>query len=95
MNAAVKPFGRKLKTSTLWILASLGLVIFVLLQVLPTTVSESLQVEQTKNIISKDEAKQSAVNFMESTLGISGNLNETLVTYETYSEVYGYLSRKN
>ncbi|MDQ0090724.1 hypothetical protein J2T12_004147 [Paenibacillus anaericanus] len=94
MNAAVKPFGRKLKTSTLWILASLGLVIFVFLQVLPTTVSESLQVEQTKNIISKDEAKQSAANFMESILGISGNLNENLVTYETYSEVYGYLSKE-
>ncbi|GGH34452.1 CPBP family intramembrane glutamic endopeptidase [Paenibacillus segetis] len=94
MKAAVNPIGRNLKTRTLWILAAIGLIIFVYVQVLPSILSDTLQVEQSKNVITKDQAKNSAAKFMESTLGISGDMEKALVTYEAHSEMYGYLTKE-
>lgn len=95
MYSDLKPQTRGIKTRTLWILAVIGLIVFILLQIVPTTASETLQVEQSTQLITKEQAKEAAVKFAESTLGLTGPFNDALVTYETRADVYGYLTRED
>ncbi len=95
MYSDLKPQPRLMKTRTLWILAVIGLIIFILLQIVPTTASETLQVEQSTQVITKEQAKESAVKFAETTLGLPGPFSDTLVTYATRADMYGYLTREN
>lgn len=89
-----KPQTRKLKTGTLWILAAIGLLVFIMLQLVPTTSSETLQIEESTKVITKEQAKEAAAKFAQTTLRLSGPFDDALVTYETRSDVYGYLSRE-
>lgn len=96
MNFSMKPAGRKLKTRTLWLLAALGLVVFIVIQLLPTNDSELLQMEQSKEIISKQQAKEQAANFVQSVLQLDlseQSKDKALVTYESRSDLLGYLTK--
>lgn len=84
---------RRMKTGTLWGLAALGLVLFVLLQILPSTASETLQLEQSAQVLTKEQAKAAALKFAEEELGLSPG-QEAVVTYQTRSDVYGYLAKE-
>ncbi|TYA10829.1 CPBP family intramembrane metalloprotease [Paenibacillus faecis] len=84
---------RRMKTGTLWGLAALGLVLFVLLQILPSTASETLQLEQSAQVLTKEQAKAAAFKFAEDELGLSPG-PDAVVTYQTQSDVYGYLAKE-
>lgn len=84
---------RRMKTGTLWGLAALGLVLFVLLQILPSTASETLQLEQSAQVLTKEQAKAAALKFAEDELGLSPG-PDAVVTYQTQSDVYGYLAKE-
>lgn len=84
---------RRMKTGTLWGLAALGLVLFVLLQILPSTASETLQLEQSAQVLTKEQAKAAALKFAEDELGLSPG-QDAIVTYQTRSDVYGYLAKE-
>ncbi|MEF2968530.1 CPBP family intramembrane glutamic endopeptidase [Paenibacillus sp. M1] len=90
-----EPYGRRPKTRTLWLLAAIGFIVFIWVQLLPTTDSESLQVQQSTQIITKEQARESAAKFAATALGYAGDLGEALVTYDTDSDVYGYLTRED
>ncbi|WP_237690801.1 CPBP family intramembrane glutamic endopeptidase [Paenibacillus caui] len=82
-----------MKPKVLWSLALLGLVLFVIVQVLPMTSSES---PDSGSSISKEQAVQTAADFAANTLGISNIPKENAaVTYTTQSDLYGYLSKEN
>ncbi|WP_433943999.1 CPBP family intramembrane glutamic endopeptidase [Paenibacillus sp. SN-8-1] len=87
------PFNNK----TLWIMAVIGLVIFLYVQVFPLTSTDGLQQEPPGKIISKDKAIQAADQFAQTTLGLDhiDTGVKPLVTYQSNSEFYGYLSKKN
>lgn len=86
--------GRMPKRNTVRVLAAVGLLLFLTLQVvLPMTTPESL--EQMKKTITKQQAIEIAAEFASSTLMIPVSLDDALVTYETQSDIYGYLSKEN
>lgn len=85
----LKPLGLK----TLWIMAAIGLVLFVVLQILPTSPEEVKQAELAAKIITKQEATEAAEKFAVSALGLQVQAEEGLVVYDTDSELYGYLTR--
>ncbi|WP_410772000.1 CPBP family intramembrane glutamic endopeptidase [Fontibacillus sp. BL9] len=95
MDSYSKPQTRRMKTRTLWILAAIGLIVFILLQIVPATDSETLQMEQSAELITKAQAEESAAKFAETTLGLSGPFDDALVTYETRADIYGYLTRED
>lgn len=86
-----------LNNKALWIMAVIGLAIFLYIQVFPLTSTDGLQQEPPGQIISKDKAIQAANQFAETTLGLDRLDTEVkpLVTYQSDSEFYGYLSKKN
>nr|WP_085979058.1 CPBP family intramembrane glutamic endopeptidase [Paenibacillus sanguinis] len=92
----MKPAGRKPKPRTLWLLAALGLIVFIAVELLPTNDSEQLQMEQSKEIISKQQAKEQAANFVQSVLHLDlseQSKDKALVTYESRSNLLGYLTK--
>ncbi|MNE02630.1 Sporulation-killing factor biosynthesis protein SkfC [compost metagenome] len=95
MQSEMKPYSRKFKSSTLWLMAGIGLIIFILLQFIFPATSDNQQLEQSFKIITKEQAKESAIKFAESELKLDGNYENALVTYEARSEIYGYLSKEN
>ncbi|RCX19695.1 CAAX prenyl protease-like protein [Fontibacillus phaseoli] len=95
MDSYSKPQMRRMKTRTLWIFAAIGLIVFILLQIVPATASETLQMEQSAELITKAQAEESALKFAESTLGLSGPFEDALVTYETRADIYGYLTKED
>lgn len=86
-----------LSNKPLWIMAVIGLFIFLYIQVLPLTSTEGLQQETPGQIISKDRAVEAAQQFAENTIGLD-RLDpkvKPLVTYQSNSDFYGYLSKQN
>ncbi|GGG01486.1 CPBP family intramembrane glutamic endopeptidase [Paenibacillus aceti] len=78
----------------LWTLAAIGLVVFFVIQLLLPSLSESQQ-QLTSKTISKAEAKQAAITFAQTELGINGNFEDALVTYDTQSDLFGYLTKED
>ncbi|MNM84904.1 Sporulation-killing factor biosynthesis protein SkfC [compost metagenome] len=69
---------------------------FIAVQLFPSTDSESLQLQQADEVISKTKAAASAAEFAGSVLNL--NLSEpmkdkALITYETRSDLFGYLTK--
>ncbi|MGG6310138.1 CPBP family intramembrane glutamic endopeptidase [Paenibacillus macerans] len=98
MNSSVKPAGRRMKTKNLWLLAVLGFIVFMIVQLIPTNDSESLQMEQSDKVISKQEAGAKAAEFAKSTLNtdLPGEVRDNaLITYETRADLFGYLSKED
>ncbi|MGZ7440838.1 CPBP family intramembrane glutamic endopeptidase [Paenibacillus sp. TH7-28] len=95
MFSPMKPSSRRLKTKTLWLMALIGLVVFFIVQVFPSTASDTLQMEQSDNVITKAQARTKAIDFAQSELNIdlSGHPENALVTYESRSDLYGYLTK--
>ncbi|MEC2343985.1 type II CAAX endopeptidase family protein [Paenibacillus barengoltzii] len=97
MNSPLTSNGRRrMKTKNLWLLAALGFIVFVAVQLFPTTDSESLQLQQSNEVISKQEAAASASEFVQSVLGIdlpNPAKDKALITYETRSDLFGYLTK--
>ncbi|MBU5674597.1 CPBP family intramembrane glutamic endopeptidase [Paenibacillus brevis] len=94
MNSEVRKVQpRRLGLKTLWIMAAVGLVLFVVLQILPASPEETKQVEQAAKIITKQEAAEAAAEFAVSALGLQVQSGEGLVVYDTDSDLYGYLTR--
>ncbi|WP_019635926.1 CPBP family intramembrane glutamic endopeptidase [Paenibacillus fonticola] len=92
MNSVFSSSGRVPKQSTLWVLAGIGLVIFTLLQILPMTSLDSLgQIQKT---ITKQQAEKAAAEFAISTFDITNPPGKALVTYDSQSNIYGYLVRE-
>lgn len=83
--------GRTPKRTTLRVLAAVGFLIFLALQVLPMATPDSLQ--QIQKTITKQQAKEIAAEFAASTLELPVTLDDALVTYESRSDIYGYLTR--
>ncbi|WP_055105843.1 CPBP family intramembrane glutamic endopeptidase [Paenibacillus ihumii] len=85
--------GRMPKQRTVYLMAAAGLLVFLILQViLPLAAPESLV--QLKKTITKQEAAEIAAEFAGSTLGLPVPPDDALVTYDTRSDIYGYLSRE-
>ncbi|MCK8489968.1 CPBP family intramembrane metalloprotease [Paenibacillus sp. MBLB2552] len=96
MNSSMKPSGRRMKTKNLWLLAALGFIVFIAVQLFPTTDSESLQLQQADEVISKSKAAASAADFVHSVLNLDLSepiKDKALITYETRSDLFGYLTR--
>lgn len=94
MNSEVRKVQpRRLGLKTLWIMAAVGLVLFVVLQILPTSPEEAKQVELAAKIITKQEAAEAAAEFAGSALGLQVQSDTGLVVYDTDSNLYGYLTR--
>lgn len=87
------PF-KTLKGKTLWTLAILGIITFVILQIIIPAVTEPALLK-TEKTISKQSASKSASEFVTSVLNISDDLEEPHVTYKTRSDVFGYLSKED
>ncbi|HEY4391102.1 MAG TPA: CPBP family intramembrane glutamate endopeptidase, partial [Paenibacillus sp.] len=85
--------GILLKPKALWILAAIGLVLFIVLQLWLPSLNEPEQ-QLSKNI-SKEQARQAATSFAQTELGLNGNFQNAHVTYDTKSELYGYLAKEN
>lgn len=82
-----------MKPKSLWSLALLGLILFVVVQVLPMTRGDS---PDSGSSISKEQAIRAAAEFAEKTMGMPGvSEDQASVTYATQSDVYGYLSKEN
>ncbi|WP_054958180.1 CPBP family intramembrane glutamic endopeptidase [Paenibacillus dakarensis] len=95
MNKAGHPLKLHSNKKPLAILGVIGLILFLVFQVLPSIASDSLEVKSPE-LISKEEAAKAAVRFAEEQLQYSKTTSEEpLVTYQSKSDVYGYLSKEN
>lgn len=94
MNFLGQPLKLNFDKKKLGILAVIGLILFIVLRLFPTTSSDTLE-QSITDLITKEEAVQSARQFAEKELGaqLAGNDAE-LVTYQTNSDLYGYLSKE-
>ncbi|MWV46892.1 CPBP family intramembrane metalloprotease [Paenibacillus sp. HJL G12] len=94
MNPVGQPLHLKANYKRLGVFAVIGLVLFILFQVLPSTASETLEQQNTK-VISKEQAQSAAVTFAQNTLHLQIDLSkDALVTYQSSSDLYGYLSKE-
>lgn len=94
MNPVGQPLRLKANYKWLGIFAVIGLVLFVLFQILPSTASETLEQQNTK-VISKAEAQRAAEAFMQNTLHLEPDPSkDAVITYQSNSDLYGYLSRE-
>lgn len=94
MNPVGQPLRLKANYKWLGIFAVIGLVLFVLFQILPSTASETLEQQNTK-VISKAEAQRAAEAFMQNTLHLEADPSkDAVITYQSNSDLYGYLSRE-
>lgn len=93
MHADTKRYEPKFSSKTLWIMAGIGLVFFFLIQFVLPAVSQEQPV-QPINMITKDQAREYGSKFAKSELGLNHNDEDALVTYETRSDMYGYLSKE-
>lgn len=93
MHSETKQYKPGFSLKILWIMAGIGLLFFFLIQFILPAVSQEQPV-QPVDIITKDQAKEYAVNFAQSKLGLDDNYKDALVTYESRSDIYGYLSKE-
>ncbi|MBE9915317.1 CPBP family intramembrane metalloprotease [Paenibacillus donghaensis] len=94
MNPVGQPLQLKVNYKRLGVFAVIGLVLFVLFQILPSTASETLEQQNTK-VISKEQALSAAETFAQDTLHLQIDKNkDAVITYQSSSDLFGYLSRE-
>nr|WP_145163249.1 type II CAAX endopeptidase family protein [Paenibacillus terrae] len=94
MDRLNQPLEIRANYKWLGILGVIGLILFLFVQVFPQTSSETLEGQTTK-VISKSEAEAAAKAFASDRLNIqTGIAAEPLVTYQSESDLYGYLSKE-
>lgn len=94
MNPVGQPLQLKANYKRLGVFAVIGLVLFVLFQILPSTASDTLE-QQDAKVISKEQAQKAAAAFAQDSLHLQIDKgDEALVTYQSSSDLYGYLSRE-
>lgn len=94
MNATGQPLKLKTNYKVLGLLGAIGLILFMIIQVFPGTASDTLE-QQSNEMISKEQAREVATQYAESQLHIHILSNpDTLVTYQSHSDIYGYLSKE-
>ncbi|HEY2492430.1 MAG TPA: CPBP family intramembrane glutamic endopeptidase [Paenibacillus sp.] len=96
MNSVGQPLKIKANYKILGILGAIGLILFFIFNfLLPATTSSSTEQLNVKRI-SKDQATQAATQFAQSQLGglsLDENDANAIVTYQSKSDFYGYLSK--
>jgi len=93
MNRAREPLKLEPNLKQLFVPAAIGLILFLLFQVFPTFSPESAEMA-SPDIISKEQARQAASRFASEQLQFSAaDPDEALVTYQSKSELYGYLAK--
>lgn len=94
MNRAREPLKLKPNLKQLIAPAAVGLILFLLFQVFPSTNPDSTEMA-SPNIISKEQARQAASSFAQEFLQFTAaETDDTLVTYQSKSELYGYLAKE-
>lgn len=95
MNKAGHPLHLKTDKQPLVLLGIIGLILFLIFQVFPSTASITSEVK-TPEMITKEAAIGAAERFAQEHLQYSKTSTEKpLVTYQSRSDVYGYLSKEN
>ncbi|MEN1988559.1 type II CAAX endopeptidase family protein [Paenibacillus hubeiensis] len=94
MNPLGQPLRVKANFKRLGLLAAIGLILFAVLQIFPSTSTQTTDI-QSAPIITKAQAVQSARSFAASLPDYSLPVDEddVLVTYQTHSDVYGYMAK--
>jgi hypothetical protein len=82
------------KLNKLWIYGIIGLIIFIFVQLIPNTSSDTIGVNQASKIITKEQAKQSAISYLNKDLNMKDEGNQISVTYNSRPDIYGYLSKE-
>jgi len=94
MNVTGQPLKLKTNYKVLGLLGAIGLILFMIIQVFPSTASDTLE-QQSTDMITKEQALEVATQYAESQLHIHILSNpDTLVTYQSNSDIYGYLSKE-
>ncbi|MDQ0193901.1 CPBP family intramembrane glutamic endopeptidase [Paenibacillus wynnii] len=93
MNSVGQPLQQRALTKRLIFSGIIGLIIFIMFQVLPSLLASSS--EENTTAISKVEAREKAALFAEEQLGYTAAANdEWTVVYQSDSSFYGYMSRE-
>lgn len=94
MNRAREPLKLELNLKRLIAPAAIGLILFLFIQVFPAMNPDSTEMA-SPDVISKEEALQAASRFASEQLQFSvAEAGETLVTYQSESGLYGYLTKE-
>lgn len=95
MNSTGQPLKLNTNYKILGLLGAIGLILFMIIQVFPSTASDTLE-QQNRELISKEQAREAATQYAESQLHIHvlSSPDDVLVTYQSHSELYGYLSKE-
>ncbi|MGM1048711.1 MAG: CPBP family intramembrane glutamic endopeptidase [Bacillota bacterium] len=94
MNKAGQPLKLQSNKKPLMVLGAIGLILFLIFQVFPSTASDTLEVKAPE-MITKGAAVEAAERFVEEQLQYNiAPGKEPLVTYQSRSDVYGYLSKE-
>lgn len=94
MNKAGEPLKLQSNKKPLMVLGAIGLILFLIIQVFPSTASDSLEVKAPE-MITKAAAAEAAERFAQEQLQYNiASGEEPLVTYQSRSDVYGYLSKE-
>ncbi|QSF44283.1 CPBP family intramembrane glutamic endopeptidase [Paenibacillus tianjinensis] len=93
MNSVGQPLQQRPLTTRVILAGVLGLIVFIMFQVAPQLLTGSGQEDTT--VISKTEARTKAAAFAAQQLGHSQTAqDEWMVSYQTDSSFYGYMSRE-
>ncbi|WP_454193786.1 CPBP family intramembrane glutamic endopeptidase [Paenibacillus sp. Marseille-Q7038] len=93
MNRTGQPLVLTPHFKRLGVLGAIGLILFVVLQILPGTAMQSTE-QQTQKVITKQEAYEAALPYAQQQVGITTenvSYEDVLVTYKSHSDLYGYL----
>lgn len=93
MNRTGQPLVLTPNFKRLSVLGAIGLILFVVFQILPGTAMQSTE-QQTQKVITKQEAFEAALPYAQQQVGIiAANVSyeDVLVTYKSHSDLYGYL----
>lgn len=94
MNRAREPLKLKPNLKQLIAPAAVGLILFLLFQVFPWANPDDAEMA-SPDIISKEQARQAASRFAQEHLQFAAaDTDEALVTYQSKSELYGYLAKE-
>lgn len=94
MNKAGQPLQLQSNKKKLVVLGIIGLILFLMFQVFPSTASDTLEVK-TPEMITKKVAADTAIRFAQENMQYNNiTAKEPLVTYQSKSDVYGYLSKE-
>lgn len=94
MNPLGQPLQLKANFKRLGLLAVIGLILFFVFQIFPATSSQTTEISSTIPI-NKEQAIESARSFAVSIddYMLPSNDIKPLVTYQTHSDVYGYMAK--